>query len=289
MMDNKGNISIEIGIILIMIVLISGIVLSLSEMSTQKVMKETQKEEIEMMVNTAADSMINNPGNPDNWENNQRGTPGLAIINEEGQVIPNSISYAKFCALAKNYEKLITQKLFNSKIKTSMELIPMKSSISSVKIGYDDDVKNIYSANRIVKCDFYKKYVLKDFEIPGKCNHNHDKNSHSCNYFKVFKGNLRESDYYLLIDEDEKNDLNYIVDTTRVVKQRYWEPLESEKIYLNEKIDFYEDSSAIVFIHFDKPNAKAVLISVPKNFDEDNLKYDYFKTTECEFILRAWH
>lgn len=45
-----------------------------------------------------------------------------------------------------------------------MEVIPKESSISSVKIGSPDDGKNVYSVNRMVKCDFYKKYVVKDFQ-----------------------------------------------------------------------------------------------------------------------------
>jgi len=32
-----------------------------------------------------------------------------------------------------------------------------------------------------------------------------------------------------------------------------------------------------------------VLISLPKNFDKDFLEYDYFRTNECELILKAWY
>ena len=56
-------------------------------------------------------------------------------INEEGEIISNSVSYEKFIALGENYKKLIDEKLFKSKIHTSLELMPEKSSISSVKIG----------------------------------------------------------------------------------------------------------------------------------------------------------
>ena len=50
-----------------------------------------------------------------------------------------------------------------------------------------------------------------------------------------------------------------------------------------------EDSSAIVFVHLDKPKAKAVIVSVPKNFDRNKLKYDYFTVNDCKFILKAWY
>lgn len=288
-MDNKGSITIEIAIALIIILMIVGIILSINEISTQKIVKQGENEHIETFIEEAVVNLINNPGTPDNWEVNKKGTPGLAIVNEEGQVIPNSVSYAKFIALGSDYEKFATKILFNSKIKTSMELIPHESSISSVKIGSSENSNTVHSVNRLVKCDFFKKYVIKDFQNEGKCNLNHDQNSHSCNYFKVFKGNLRASDYYLLVDDDEKYNLNYFIGSTRLVKDKSWELVTSDKIYLNEKINFYDDSNAIVFIHFNKPQAKAFLVSVPKSFDINKLNYDYFKTNNCEFILKAWY
>ena len=59
-------------------------------------------------------------------------------------------------------------------------------------------------------------------------------------------------------------------------------------IYLNDKIDLYDDTSAVVFIHLNKANAKAVLVSVPKNFKMYDLNYDYFRTNYCNLILKAW-
>ena len=165
-----------------------------------------------------------------------------------------------------------------------MEIIPQKSSISSVKIGSGEDAGNVFGVNRLVKCDFYRKHVLRDFETPGKCNRNHDQKLYSCNYFKIFKENIKSSDYYLLVDDDVK----YIASTTRIVKEKYWRQAP-DVIYLNNEINFYDDESAIVFIHFDKPHANALLVSVPKNFNRENLEYDYFRTNECEFVLKAWY
>ncbi len=288
MMDNRGNMAVEVAIVLIITLMITGIVLNASELLTNKAITAIEKENTEMLISEVVDNLINNPGTPDNWEKYGKGTPGLAIINEEGEIIPNSVSYSKFIALKNNYKKLVNQKLFGSKIKTSIELIPHESSISSVKIGNDNEKGDIFSVNRLVKCDFYKKFVLKDFQYGGKCNHKHAQDSHSCNYFKIFKGNLKASNYYLLINPKEKNDLKYVVDTTRVVKERPWESVGSDEICINDKISFYDDTSAVVFIHFDKPNVKAVLVSVPKNFKMYNLNYDYFRTNDCDLILKAW-
>lgn len=288
MKETRGNIVVEMAIALIIIVMITGIVLNMSEMMTGKAVTATERQNMEMMITEVVDNLVNNPGTPENWHEHGKGTPGLAIVNEEGDVIPNSVSLAKFMALKKNYKKLVDEKLFGSKIKTSMELTPQQSSISSVKIGNEKESGDILSVNRLVRCDFYKSFVLKDFQYGGKCNHRHSQDKCSCNYFKVFPSNLRSSDYYLLIDPNEDDNLEYIIDTTRVVKARDWQTPSSDEIYLNDEINFYDDTSAVVFIHFNKPHARAVLVSVPKHFKMHELNYDYFRTNECNLMLKAW-
>lgn len=280
---------IEVGIVLIILLLICGIILTSSENTTDKLVKAQEKENIETLLTEMVDNLINNPGVPENWFEYEKGTPGLAIVNEGGETIPNSVSYSKLITLGNNYKKLVTEKLFNSKIKSSMELIPKKSSISNVKIGLSEDANNVFSVNRLVKCDFYKKYVIKDFKSNGKCNHGHSQSLHSCNYFKIFKGNLKSLNYYLLIDDGEKYHLKYFVDTTGIGYLKPWKTATSDSIFINDEINFYDDESAVVFVHFDKPNAKALLVSVPKDFDKNKLEYDYFTTNDCQFILKAWY
>ena len=288
-MDNKGNISLEIAIILIILILITGIALSLSETGNRKAVRNMVNEHDELLVENVVDNLINNPGNTHDWEGYEKGMAGLAIVNGEGEVIPNSVSYEKLIELNSDYEKYVNRYLFQSKMKSSMELIPQESIISSVKIGNKETSDNIFSVNRIVKCDFYKKYVIKDFLNDGKCNHNHKQDKYDCNYFKVFKGNLRASNYYLLFDESEKYNAKYSIDNTKDRNYESWKNVISDEVYLNDHIDFDSGSSAIIFVHIDKPKTKAVLVSVPKDFDKGKLKYDYFRTNECEFILKAWY
>ena len=278
---------IEITIGLVIIVLIFGIALNSSEMTTQKLSKISENQNIEVKIAEAADYLINNPGD-ENWIEYKK-TPGLAIINEGGETIPNSVSYSKIIALGSDYSKFVDEKIFDGNLKSSIELIPQESSISSVKIGHSTEGKNVYSQNRLVKCDFYKKYVLKDFQNPGKCNHNHDNKNNSCNYIKIFKGNLKKSDYYILIDDSEKYSCKYFFDTTLDKHYDGWQRVDENRIYLNDKLDFFNTSSEIVFVHFDKKDVKAVIVSVPKNFDKKNLKYNYFRTNDCKFILKAWY
>lgn len=281
--------AIETGLALIMILLIFGVVMTATENSTEKVIKATETNNMEKMVSEVADNLINNPGVPDNWNEYGKGTPGLAIVNDEGQIVPNSVSYAKLIALGKDYEKLVYEGMLMSKIHSSMELKPKESSISSVKIGEIESDENMFSLARMVKCDFYRSHVIKDFESDGKCNINHNQDEYGCNYFKVFKNNLRDSDYYLIIDDSEIYDVSYIVETTSSDEEESWKTAMSNKVLLNDKIDFNDDSDAIAFVHLDKPHPKAVIASVPKNFDEDLLRYDYFTTNECEFVIKAWH
>ena len=66
MMDNRGNIVIEIAIVLIIILFISGIVLNASELLTNKAITSAEKENTENLINEFTDNLINNPGNPEN-------------------------------------------------------------------------------------------------------------------------------------------------------------------------------------------------------------------------------
>lgn len=101
MMDNRGNIVIEIAIVLIITLMISGIVLNSSELLTNKAITSAETENTEILISEMADNLVNNPGVPDNWEKYGRGTPGLAIINEEGKIISNSISFSKFIEIGR--------------------------------------------------------------------------------------------------------------------------------------------------------------------------------------------
>lgn len=280
--------AIETCLALIMILLIFGVVLTATENSTDKVVKATETNNMENMVCEVVDNLINNPGTPDNWNEYGKGTPGLAIVNDEGHIVPNSVSYSKLIALGNDYEKLVYERMLMSKIHSSMELTPKESSISSVKIGDIESDANMFSLTRLVKCDFYKSYVIKDFESDGKCNKNHDQAKYCCNYFKIFKGNLKDFNYYLIIDDSEIYDVSYIIETTSDDEMESWKTAISNKVLLNDKINFNDDMSAIVFVHLDKPHSKAVIASVPKNFDDELLEYDYFRTNECEFIMKAW-
>jgi hypothetical protein len=291
MIDDRGNFTLEIVVVGMIILLILGIVTLATELSEEKISKSVENSNIEKTISEVCDSLINDPGVPINWEDFKSKRVGLAIINENEKVIPNSVSYFKFLELGRDYDRLVTKKLFDNKFHSSMELIPHETSISSVKIGNDEeDSKNVYSVNRVVKCDFYKKHVICDFLTDGKCNHNHNQKDYSCNYFKLFKGDLKKKDYYLLVDDNEKYECEYSFDTTHF-KSDSGKTVSNTKIYLNDELKgLFEvnDTSSVVFIHFNKKDAKAVLVGVSKDFDKSKLNYNYFTTQPCQFIIKAW-
>lgn len=290
-MDNRGNFTLEIVVVGIIILLILGIIALASEVSQEKISESIEDNDIEKTISEIADTLINDPGTPIVWEDYKPKRVGLAIINEEENIVMNSVSYFKFLELGRDYDNLVTKKLFNNKFHSNMELKAYDTSISSVKIGSNEiEDNNVFSVTRVVKCDFFKKYVICDFLNDGKCNHNHNQKDYSCNYFKIFPGNFKKMDYYLLLDDSENFECEYSIDTTHF-KSYNGKKVTNTKIYLNNDLkDLFEgnDTSSIVFIHFHEKDAKAVLVGVPKEFDKNKLNYNYFTTQTCDFTIRAW-
>ena len=291
-MDNRGNFTLEIVVVGIIVLLILGVILTASELSQEKISKGVENNNIEKTITEVCDSLINDAGNPINWEDFKAKRIGLAIVNEDDNVIPNSVSYYKLLELGRNYDNYVTKRIFDEKFHSSMELIPRETSVSSVKIGSDEKgSNNVYSVNRIVKCDFFKKYAVCDFLTNGKCNHDHNQKDHSCNYLKLFSSNLKKLDYYLLFDDGEKNNVKYSIDTTHFKYFGDSARVSKTKIYLNDDLAGLfesEETSSVIFIHLNKKDTKAVLVAVPKDFDKSKLNYNYFTTQTCDFVIKAW-
>ena len=67
-MDNKGNFTLEIVVVGIIILLALGITSFVSEVSQEKISKSVEENNIEKTINEVADNLINDPGTPINWE-----------------------------------------------------------------------------------------------------------------------------------------------------------------------------------------------------------------------------
>lgn len=288
-MDKKGSATIETAIVLVIIVLIISVLGSLTYETNEKITTSISSENSQKFLAESLDNLINNPGFPPHWEktdNPYNITPGLAVEDENNQTVPNSVSYKKFIKLKEYYDSLIDNKIFQNRVKTSLTLEPIESTISSVTAG-DDSLSsdNIYTIKRTAICDFYSEYVVKNFNNNTKCNHNHK--DYSCDYFKLYPSWLESYDYYLLINKEPSKNLKYSIDTTESPNNNY-ETVDSDKICLNEILkEKCSGSGSIFFIHFNDKNVKVVLIQIPKNFDKDYLKYDYFTKTQCNLILKS--
>ena len=286
-MDNKGIMSSEIIILLIIIVLIIGIIASFTERSSNKVNEKISSENIEKKAIEFCDNLINNPGTPVNWQelkNKNNIIVGLSLIDENNQSVVNSVDYSKLMALSADYDKLITKNVFNDQYKSSITLSPLTGSVPIIELG-DSDLENPTTVNRLVTCDFFKKYTLNSFKKDGECNHYHI-TTHSCNHFKVYKSWLKKMDYYLLFEPNSYNNYTWSMDSTEIPDIP--KKASDDKIYLNDEIEgkILLSNNGIMFVHINQENPKAVIVAVPKDFDKSKLCYDYFVPTECNLKVQ---
>lgn len=246
--------------------------------------------------------------------------------NGDEKIMSNAISYNKLVKIKNNYNSLVNENLFNGSVKSSMAIYPLNSEIRPVIMGYDfgedDDNVNdndIAVVRRTVKCDFHSSYVLydfNDFEIPSEdyrkeeyCNHdshpsleNHENDGNSfwlCKSFRVYRKSLDEWDYYLLSDESVKDSGAYWILESLNRTNDNRERLDQEAIDLNPFLthDLENSSEELYSIHFNIPknridDFKTVLVAVPKNMThyliaEDELRYDYFKVQDVNFVFKA--
>ena len=204
--------STELLLSIILLVFIIGVMANLSDGLNEKILAEEKFSSLESIASESSDYLLNNPGRPENWEDDNgldNGivsssiVAGLAIkkkdmengqfysesTNEE-KVIANTISYHKLKKIKNNYDSLINKNLFNDSFKSSIAVYPLNTEIQPVIMGDDlyDNVNDndIAVAKRTVKCDFYSSFAVYDFndlELYGDdynrreyCNHDSNPN-----------------------------------------------------------------------------------------------------------------
>ena len=206
--------STELLLSIIMLVFIIGIMANLSDGMNERMLSEEEISSLENMAIATSDYLLNNPGNPENWEEDDRLDngivspniiPGLAIRKknidngefydesyDDEMIMTNAISYHKLLKIKSNYYKLIGGNLFNGSFKSSMAVYPINENMAPIVMGDDmnddDNVNdiNIAVVNRTVQCDFHSSFVMYDFndlELFGddykrevSCNHDSDSN-----------------------------------------------------------------------------------------------------------------
>ena len=322
---------------------------NLSDAQNERMLSEEEFSSLEKTAFESSYYLLNNPGNPENWENDNgldngiatsKIIPGLAIKKKEienGQfysesandekVIANAISYNKLIKAKSNYNELINGNLLNNSYRSSIAICPLNSKIGPIIMGddfdsgnIDDNVNdnNIAVVERTVQCDFYSRFVVynfNDLELFGEdynrkenCNHdsNPDLESHDndiesywlCKNFRVYKKSLDDYNYYLISDDTIKNSNSYWILESINRPNDNKESLNKEVIDLNPFFieDLENSSNEIYSIHFNIEknhinDFKTVLVAIPKNMTNylianDELKYDYFKVQDVNFVLK---
>ena len=202
--------SSELLLSIILLIFIIGVIANLSDGLNERMISEEEFSSLETIAIESSDYLLNNPGNPENWEDDEglkngivskNIIPGLAIKNknvENGEffdesasdemIMSNAISYNKLIKIKNNYDSLVDSNLLNDSVISSMAIYPLNSEIKPIEMGYDFEDKNdnvndnnIVTVNRTVKCDFYSNFVVynfNDFELFGDdynkdmfCNH----------------------------------------------------------------------------------------------------------------------
>ena len=210
--------STELLLSIILLVFIIGTIANLSDGLNEKILSEEELSALEDVAVTSSDYLLNNPGNPENWERDEglangmvstNIIPGLAIKKKEvangefydesandEMIMSNTISYNKLMKIKNNYDELVDGNLFNGSFESSMAVYPLNCKIGPILMGHDfgnvnDNVNDndIAVVNRTVKCDFYSNFVVynfNDFELEGKdhikesyCNHDTNPNLES--------------------------------------------------------------------------------------------------------------
>lgn len=215
--DNCGLLySTELLLSIIILVFIIAAIANLSDSLNEKVLESEESSSTEKIAIEMVDYLLNNPGNPENWENDESLDNGIVSNNiiaglavkkkkidngefysesaNEEMIMSNSISYNKLLKVKNNYDELIGRNLFNGSYQSSMAIYPLNTKIGPLVMGnLDDNVNdnNIAVVKRTVKCDYYSNFVVydfNDFELSGNhydeeeiCNHdtNPDLTNHS--------------------------------------------------------------------------------------------------------------
>ena len=213
MIDDKYGLlySTELLLSIIVLVFIIGIVANLSDEVNEKILSEEELSSLENIAIESCDYLLNNPGNPENWEDDGGLNNGIVSYNiisglavkkkkmdngefyseseSDEMIMSNSISYNKLMKVKNNYDALIDRNLLNGSYQSTMAIYPLNSKIGPLVMGNLDDNVNdndIAVVNRTVKCDYYSSFVVydfNDFELSGDdydedeiCNHDTNPN-----------------------------------------------------------------------------------------------------------------
>ena len=305
--------SSELLLSIILLIFIIGVVANLSDGLNEKILSEEEIASLEAIAIESSDYLLNNPGNPENWEEDdglkngivsKNIIPGLAIKNknvENGEfysesasdemIMSNEISYNKLIKIKNNYDSLVDRNLFNDSVISSMAIYPLNSEIRPIEMGYDFDDENdnvndnnIVTVNRTVKCDFYSNFVVynfNDFELFGDdynkdmfCNH--DSNPNLTNHSNEGKSLWLCKNFRVY--KESLDEYNYYLISDESVKDTgtYWILESINRTSENEKILIQEVIDLNPLLMEDLENSSDEIYSI--HFNVPKNRANDFKT-----------
>ena len=305
--------SSELLLSIILLIFIIGVVANLSDGLNEKILSEEELSSLESIAIESSDYLLNNPGNPENWEEDERLNngivsknilPGLAIKNknvENGEffdesasdemIMSNTISYNKLMKIKNNYDSLVDENMFNDSVHSSMAIYPLNSKIRPIEMGYDfgneDDNVNdndIVTVNRTVKCDFYSNFAVydfNDFELFGKdynkdifCNH--DTNPNLTNHSNDRKSLWLCKNFRIYKESLDEYDYYLISDECVKNTGTYWILESLNRTSENKQILNQEVIDLNPFFLDDLENSSGEIYSIHFNVPKNRI--DDFKT-----------
>ena len=149
--------STELLLSIILLIFIIGIMANITDEMNDRILSTEELSSLEDISIRGCDYLLNNPGKPENWEDDdglnqgiisRNIIPGLAIKNkkiengmfydeskDEMRVLPNTISYKKLMKMKNNYDDLINLNLFNDSLKSSISVYPLGDGVGSDGVG----------------------------------------------------------------------------------------------------------------------------------------------------------
>jgi len=301
-LDNQGQaFTLDVMLALVIITIIIGISADAIDIASYKSADYLARFSMERVSNDAADMLIKTPGSPDNWESSiitHLTTPGLALIDLTGRIIPNTLSLKKINALKNNYTLLIDGKVLPHGVNSSLMIYPSNPSLSPIIImnRSPENAVEVAVANRTVIFDFLDIEAAVYNNSTTIC-HNHVGLNWTCQYFNITRSELDSRNFYVITVPANigNNSSSWIIDRPATNSTGTERNFSSTPINVNEKISnlLGNDTKGVLWFHVRTPrnkdrNFNAYIVSVPKEVPKEHVSFN-LTPEPWFFVLSIWY
>ncbi|MBP2045869.1 hypothetical protein [Methanobacterium aggregans] len=325
--DKRGQaFSMDLLLALVVITVLIGVSADAMDIVSYKIQDYSFEHSMQRITMDAAETLINTPGNPSNWETlSGMITPGLAEVDPEtGRTVPGTLSIKKINKLKHEYD-------------TAMPTILPDGSDSTITIYPLNDLppilvhdeippassSDVAVANRTVLCSYmymacrvsmnvhsnpsWSHGMGSDWEICPHAGLNasmkHEKPDFEtgkpgwvCHHFNITQEDLNSTDFYVLTDPTVLADgsARWIIDSPDKMEKN-GEMFFSSPIPVNDKLMeiLGDNKTAVLWLHVltigtpDK-SFDAYVVGVPKGTPVLNVRLEYITPQPAYFILKVW-